>query len=134
MLGIQVRRRRDQIAAKTFFRTLFNGCQYVPPVIVTDKLKSYSAAKRESVPGVEHRQHSYVIDRTENPRRHSHQRERRMQGFKSPGHAQRVPSAYGAMAPHCRPGRLRLSPSECPQAMRHRFDTWQGLTTLPAAA
>jgi putative transposase len=36
--------------------------QYVPRVIVTDKLKSYAAAKREILPGVEHRQSRYLTD------------------------------------------------------------------------
>jgi len=45
-------------AAKRFFRKLLKGLQYVPRVIITDKLKSYGAAKREILPGVEHRQHA----------------------------------------------------------------------------
>src|SRR5918999_6123133 len=47
VLEILVRRRRDRIAAKTFFRRLLKGCQDAPRVIVTDHLKSYRAAKRE---------------------------------------------------------------------------------------
>ena len=39
-LDILVQRRRDKKAAKKFFRKLLKGCQYVPRVIVTDKLKS----------------------------------------------------------------------------------------------
>jgi putative transposase len=42
-------------AAKRFFGKLLKGLCYVPWVIVTDKLKSYGAAKREIMPGVEHR-------------------------------------------------------------------------------
>ena len=42
-----VQHRRDKHAAKTFFRKLLKGCQYVPRVIITDKLKSYGVAKRE---------------------------------------------------------------------------------------
>jgi putative transposase len=57
VLALLVQRRRDKIAAKKFFRKLLQGCQYVPRVIITDKLKSYGAAKREILPGVEHRQH-----------------------------------------------------------------------------
>jgi len=37
-----------------------SGLQYVPRVIITDKLKSYGAAKREILPGVEHRQHARI--------------------------------------------------------------------------
>jgi hypothetical protein len=58
-------------------------------VIITDKLKSYAAAKREVMPGVEYRQSRYLNNRCENSHRPTRQRERRMQGFKSPGHAQR---------------------------------------------
>src|SRR5260370_14449924 len=52
--------RRNTHAAKRFFRKHLKGLQYVPRVIITDKLKSYGAAKREILPGVEHRQHPRV--------------------------------------------------------------------------
>ncbi len=60
VLDILVQSRRNKKAAKRFFRKLLKGLQYVPRVIITDKLKSYSAAKREILPGVEHRQHPRV--------------------------------------------------------------------------
>jgi putative transposase len=85
VLDILVQRRRDKQAAKKFFRTLLKGLSYVPRVIVTDKLKSYGAAKRELLPGVEHRQHRYLNNRAENSHQPTRQRERRMQRFKSPG-------------------------------------------------
>jgi len=47
ILDILVQRRRDKQAAKKFFRKLLKGCQYVPRVIITDRLKSYGAAMRE---------------------------------------------------------------------------------------
>jgi putative transposase len=134
VLDILVQRRRDTIAAKKFFRKLLKGCQYVPRVIVTDKLKSYSAAKQEMLPGVEHRQHRYLNNRAEHSHQPTRQREQRMQGFKSSGHAQRFLSAYGPIAQHFRPRRHRVSASDYRQEMRRRFDTWQALTTLPTAA
>jgi putative transposase len=57
VLDILVQSRRHKKAAKRFFRKLLKGLQYVPRVIITDKLRSYGAAKREILPGVEHRQH-----------------------------------------------------------------------------
>ncbi len=45
VLDIMVQSRRDKKAAKRFFRKLLKGLRYVPSVIITDKLKSYSAAK-----------------------------------------------------------------------------------------
>ena len=59
-LDILVQSRRNKQAAKKFFRKLLKGCQYVPRVLITDKLKSYGTAKREMLPGVEHRQHRYL--------------------------------------------------------------------------
>ena len=60
VLDILVQSRRNKKAAKRFFRKLLKGLQYVPRVIITDKLKSYGAAKREILPGVEHRQHARI--------------------------------------------------------------------------
>lgn len=44
-----------------FFRKLLKGLQYVPRVVITDKLRSYGAAKREILLGVEHRQSRYLM-------------------------------------------------------------------------
>jgi transposase-like protein len=46
------KRRRDKRAAKKFLRRRLRSCQYIPRVIITDKLNSYGAAKRELLPGV----------------------------------------------------------------------------------
>jgi putative transposase len=51
----------------------------MPRVIMTDKLASYGAAKREILPSVEHRQHRYLNNRAENSHQPTRQRERRMQ-------------------------------------------------------
>jgi putative transposase len=98
ILDILVQRRRDKHTAKKFFRKLLKRVTYVPQVIITDKLKSYGAAKREILPGVEHRQHRYLNNRAENSRQPTRQRERRMQRFKSPGQAQRFLAAYDPIA------------------------------------
>jgi putative transposase len=134
ILDILVQRRRDKHAAKKFFRKLLKGLACVPRVIITDKLKSYGAAKRETLPGVEHRQHRYLNNRAENSHQPTRQRERRMQGFKSPGHAQRFLSAYGPIAQHFRPRRHRLPAPKYRQEMGNRFATWQAITAFPTAA
>jgi putative transposase len=134
VLDILVQRRRNKAAAKKFFRKLLKGCRYVPRVIITDKLASYGAAKREILPSVEHRQHRYLNNRAENSHQPTRQRERRMQGFKSPGHAQRFLSAYGPIAQHFRPRRHRLPASEYRREMAHRFQSWQDMTGTVIAA
>jgi len=56
VLDILVQSRRNKRAAIKFFRKLLKGCAYVPCVLITDKLASYGAAKREVLRSVEHRQ------------------------------------------------------------------------------
>jgi putative transposase len=65
VLDVLVQERRDAKAAKRFFRRLLRGLQYVPRVIVTDKLRSYGVAKRQLLPNVEHRQSRYLNNRAE---------------------------------------------------------------------
>jgi putative transposase len=121
-------------AAKKFFRKPLKGCQNIPRVIITDKLKSYGAAKQEILSGVEHRQHRYLNNRAEHSHQPTRQRERRMQGFKSPGHAQRFLAAYGLIAQPFRPRRHLLPAQVYRQEMEQRFHTWQELTGSPTAA
>ena len=134
VLDILVQRRRDKKAAKQFFRKLLKGCQYVPRVIITDKRKSYGTAKREMLPGVEHRQQRYLNNRAENSHQPTRQRERRMQGFKSPGHAQRFLSAYGPIAQHFRPRRHRFSAPAYRQEMQTSCQVWSEITGMVIAA
>ena len=93
VLDILVQGRRNKQAAKRFFRKLLKGLQYVPRVIITDKLKSYGAAKREILPGVEHRQHKGLNNRAENSHQPTRLREKKMRRFKSAKQAQRFLSA-----------------------------------------
>jgi putative transposase len=134
VLDTLVQRRRDKHAAKKFFRKLLKGLTYAPRVLITDKLKSYGAAKRDLLPSIEHRQHRYLNNRAENSHQPTRQRERRMQGFKSPGHAQRFLAAYGSIAQHFRPRRHRFPAPAYRQEMRHRFATWRDIAGLPTAA
>jgi len=134
VLDILVQCHRNKAAAKTFFRKLLKGCRYVPRVIVTDQLKSYGAAKRELLPSVEHRQHRYLNNRAENSHQPTRQRERRMQGFKSPGHAQRFLAAYGPIASHFRPRRHLFTARKYRQEIGQRFQTWREITGSTMAA
>ena len=56
LLDILVQSRRNTKAAMRFMRKMIK--QYgVPRVMITDKLRSYGAAKRDLAPGLEHRSH-----------------------------------------------------------------------------
>jgi putative transposase len=134
VLDILVQRRRDKHAAKTCFRKLLKGLTYVPRVIITDQLKSYEAAKREILPGVEHRQHRYLNNRAENSHQPIRQRERTMRRFKSAGHAQRFLSAHGPILSHFRPRRHRLRARDYRQEMAYRRHIWREITATETAA
>jgi putative transposase len=97
VLDIQAQRQRDTAAAKKLSRKLPKGLRYMARV-VTDKLKSSGAALRDLLPGIEYRQHRYLNNRVENSQQPTRQRERHMQGFKSPGQAQRFLASYGPIA------------------------------------
>jgi DDE domain len=86
----------------------------------TDKLKSYRVAKREILPGLEHRQQQYWNNRAENSHKPTRQRERRRQRLKSSGHTQRFLSTYGPIAQHFRPRRHRWSAPAYRQEMHKR--------------
>ena len=83
VLDILVQSRRNEKAAQRFFRKLLKVLQYVPRVIITDKLKRYGAAKREILPGVEHRQHKRLNNRAENSHQRTRLREKKMRRLKS---------------------------------------------------
>ena len=51
-----VQNRRNTAAARRFFRRLMKRTGAVPRVVVTDRLRSYGAARREVMRCVEHRQ------------------------------------------------------------------------------
>jgi putative transposase len=134
VLDILVQSRRDAAAARKFFRKLLKRLSYVPRVVITDKLASYGAAKREALPSVEHRRHKGLNNRAENSHQPTRERERRMRRFKSPRHAQRFLAAYGPIAAHFRPRRHRLTASAYRQRRDHAFATWREVTGVAAAA
>ena len=125
VLDILVQPRRDANAAKRFFKRLLKGLQYVPRVLVTDKLRSYGVAQRQPLPGVEHRQSRYLNNRAENSHRPTRRRERQMQRFKSAEQAQDFLSAHSFIYGHFHPRRHLLSATAYRAIRSEAFDTWQ---------
>jgi putative transposase len=128
VLDILVQSKRNTQAAKRFFRRLLKEYEYVPRVIVTDKLRSYGAAHRQVMPSVEHRSSKYLNNRSENSHQPTRQRERAMRRFTSPGHAQRFLSAFSGISPHFRPRRHLLTARDYRTEMHHRFTSWRTIT------
>ena len=125
VLDILVQRHRDRKAAKKFFRKLLKKLQYAPRVIITDKLKSYSAAKAEVMPSVEHLQHKYQNNRAENSHQPTRVREKVMRCFKSAGHAQRFLAPFGIITSHFRVGRHLYSARSYSEVLKLRFAAWE---------
>jgi putative transposase len=134
VLDILVTSRRDAKAATRFFRKLLTGLEYVPRVLITDKLGSYGVAHRRLTPGVEHRRSKYLNNRAENSHQPTRQRERAMKRFTSAGHAQRFLSAFSGISPHFRPRRHLLHAEEYRREMANRFSTGNDVTGLTTAA
>jgi putative transposase len=98
VLDILVQSRRNAKAAKRLLQKLLKKQGRAPRVMITDKLASYAAAKREVMPGVEHRQHKGLNNRAENSHQPTRRRERIMKRFKSAGQAQRFLSVHDQVA------------------------------------
>lgn len=101
------------------------GARYIPRVVVTDKLKSYVAAKVKIIPGVEHRQSRHFNNRAENSHQPTRLRERRMKRLKSPCQAQQVLSAHGPIHQHCHPCRHLMTAVEYWACRADDFAVWQ---------
>ncbi|EDX83518.1 Integrase core domain protein [Synechococcus sp. PCC 7335] len=134
VLDILMQRHRNKAAAKKFFRKLLKPAGFAPRGIVTDKLKSYGAAKKEILKGVEHRQHKGLNNRAENSHRPTRIRERRMGRFKSVSQAQRFLSAFEPIRGHFHPNQHKQTASEYRATMRQRIDSWKSLTGVSVIA
>ena len=66
VLDALVQSRRNRKAALRLMRKLLKQQGIAPRVMITDKLRSYGAAKNELMPGVEHRSHKGLNNRAEN--------------------------------------------------------------------
>ncbi len=97
MLDLLVQRRRDKAAAERLMRKLLKKQGYAPTVLVTDKLRSYGAARTAIGLTGRHEQGLRANNRAENSHQPVRRRERKMQRFKSPGSAQRFLSAHAAL-------------------------------------
>ena len=89
--------RRSTKAAKRLLVRLMKKQGTALKRIITDKLPSYGAARREIMPGVEHRSHKGLNNRAENSHLPLRKRERMMQGFQSVGGLQRFTSVFSAV-------------------------------------
>src|SRR5918994_284912 len=134
VLDVLVQSRRDKRAAKRLRRGLLKRQCRAPRFMVTDKPASYGAAKKELMPGVEHRRHKGLNNRAENSHQPTRRRERQLKRFKSAGQAQRFLSAHDQinnLFPLCRE---HVPANEYRAARTRAFALWAEVSGVAAAA
>src|SRR3712207_4795445 len=89
VLDLLVQSKRDTKAALRLMRKLLKKHGYAPDELVTDKLGSYGAARRELRLSCRHEQGLRKNNRAENSHQAARRRERKQQRFKAAGSAQR---------------------------------------------
>ena len=134
VLDVVVQSRRDKKAAKRLLRKLLKKQGRAPRVMVTDKLGSYGAAKKEIMPGVEHRQHKGLNNRAENSHQPTRRRERQMKRFKSARQAQRFLSAHDQINNLFLLPRHRMPATDYRTERTRAFQAWHDVCGITLAA
>ncbi len=130
VIDILIQKRKDKQAAKRFFRKMLKGQGQSPRRMITDKLKSYGAARREVMPSVLHCQERRANNRAETSHQHTRQQERQMRRFKSPGQAQRFLTIHSAVHNLFRIGRHLLRARHYRTFRSQAFSSWQQVTCV----
>jgi putative transposase len=128
VLDLLVQRRRDKAAAVKLMRKLLKKQGFAPDVLVTDKLRSYGAAKSEMGLSARHEQGLRKNNRAENSHQPTRRRERKMQRFKSPGSAQRFLSVHAAVHNTFNVQRHLTSRNTLRVLRDEAFRTWRAAT------
>src|SRR5271167_1914451 len=128
VLDLLVQRRRDKAAAVKLMRKLLKKQGFAPEVLVTDKLRSYSAAKTQLGLSARHEQGLRKNNRAENSHQPTRRRERKMQRFKSPGSAQRFLAVHAAVHNTFNVQRHLTSRHTLRALRTEAFRTWRAAT------
>ena len=128
VLDILVQSRRNKKAALKLMRKLLKKQGYAPNKVVTDKLPSYGAALRDLNMTGKHVTGGRSNNRAENSHLPVRQRERRMQGFKSSGSAQRFLSTHAAIYNTFNVQRHLITRKTMRQFRGDAMNTWRTVT------
>ena len=128
VIDILVQPRRDRGAAERFFRRLLRGQGQPPLRIITDRLRSYSAAIRTGFCNAAHTTERYANNRMEALHQATRQRERQMRRFKSAHQAQRFLSLHGVVHNLFRLGRHLLKSKNYRFLRSRSFAIWRTVT------
>jgi putative transposase len=134
VLDVLVQNRRDRTAAQRLMRKLLKKSAKAPRVMITDKLKSYGAARKDMGLGIEHRQHKGLNNRAENSHLPTRRRERIMKRFKSPRQVQKFLSIHDQVANLFHFPRNKLSAIDYRAARAQAFSAWTEIAATQIAA
>ena len=126
VIDILVQPRRDRKAAERFFRKLLKGQGAEPVLLVTDKLRSYGAAHRTTMPSVRHDTSQYANNRAEVSHQPTRQRERQMRRFKSPRPGAAIPlrsRSHPESVPRWAAPRQLSQPPDAARSLLRRLET-----------
>jgi putative transposase len=135
-LDVLLQKRRDKTAAKRFFLRALRS-NPVPREIVTDQLRSYSAAKAE-IPQLAHVKHVFVKaaarvnNRAENSHQPTRRRERQMCGFRDPRRTQAFLSNFDAIRQHFALPRHHMTAAYHRTMLKERIAAWYNWTVAEA--
>ena len=133
VLDVLVQRRRDTRAAQRLMKKLLKSAVTPPRVMITDKLRSYGAARAKMGLRVEHRQHKGLNNRAENSHQPTRRRERIMKRFKSARQAQRFLSVHDQVANLFHVPYPETVTADFRRALRERaFATWRDISNIAA--
>jgi transposase-like protein len=128
VLDLLVQQRRDKAAAVKLMRKRLKKQGFAPDMLVTDKLRSYGAARSELGLSARHEQGLRKNNRAENSHLPVRRRERKMQRFKSTGSAQRFLSVHGAVYNTFNVQRHLISRSTLRSLRDEAFQNWRAAT------
>jgi putative transposase len=127
-----VQARRNTKAAKRLLTRLLRNRGMPPKRMITDKLRSYGAAKRQVTPNVEHRSHKGLNNRAENFHLPFRKRERTRQGFRSVGSLQHFVSIFSAVRNLFVPSQTNRSAAQIRTHRRQAMAAWKAVSAQSA--
>lgn len=122
-----VQTRRNTKAARRLLIRLLKKQGMAPKRMITDKLRSYGAAKRQVMPHAKHLSHKGLNNRAENSHLPFRKRERTRQGFRSIGSLQQFLSIFSSVRNLFVPSRVNRSASQILIHRRKAMAEWNAV-------
>ncbi len=132
VLDCLVQSRRNKCAAIKLMRKLLKKQGFIPTTIVTDHLAAYTAAMSDLRLSAMHERGKRKNNRAESSHVPIRRRERKLQGFKSPGSAQRFLSIHAAVYNNFNTCRHLISAANHRPLRSEAFAAWRRAAGIAA--